>query len=210
MLNLDGLTIEWLGQASVKIKSEKIIYIDPYHLKDPVEKADLILVTHSHYDHYSPQDIAKLTKSTTFVAIPEDAKKDLSSLINQNNLVTVVPNQTYKMGNLEILTIPSYNLNKPFHPLKNNWVGYIMSLNQKKIYHAGDTDCIPEMSKLKNITVALLPIGGTYTMDSLEAAKAVSIIKPEIAIPIHYGTIVGTKGDALKFKELCSSRVEIL
>lgn len=210
MLNINGITIEWLKHASIKIKKDKIIYIDPYNIKEPLEKADIILITHSHYDHFSMLDIFKLVKSNTFIFIPEDIKNKLPSTINQNNVYTVIPNQVYSAFDLNILTTPSYNLTKPYHPPKNNWVGYVISINQYKLYHAGDTDCIVEMSKLKDISVAFLPIGGTYTMDNIEAANAASIIRPKVTVPIHYGTIVGTKGDAIKFKELCNSNVEIL
>ena len=195
--------IHWLGHASFKLTGEKIIYIDPYEISD-TEKADIILITHTHHDHLSMDDIEKIRKLDTAVFAPEDARSKLS------DFKSVKPYQFFNVGKIKIETVPAYNLDKEFHPEEKNWVGYIIEINGQRIYHAGDTDLIPEMSELKDIDVALLPIGGKYTMDVTEALQAVNIIQPKIAIPMHYGKLVGTKMDAEKFKQLAGCKVELL
>lgn len=195
--------IHWLGHASFKLTGEKIIYIDPYEISE-TEKADIILITHTHHDHLSMDDIEKIRKLDTVIFAPEDAKSKLS------DFKSVKPYQFFNVGKIKIETVPAYNLDKEFHPEEKNWVGYVIEINGERIYHAGDTDLIPEMSELKDIDVALLPIGGTYTMDVTEALQAVNIIAPKIAIPMHYGKLSGTRMDAEKFKQLASCKVELL
>lgn len=202
--------LEWLGHASFKITGEKVIYIDPFKLKGNEEKADLILITHEHFDHCSPEDISKIQKEDTIIVAPEDCKAKLTG-----NMETILPNSEKTVAGIKIETIPAYNIDKfrepgiPFHPKENNWIGYIININSKRIYHAGDTDNIPEMKTLKDIDIALLPVGGTYTMTAEEAAQAANIIKAKLTIPMHYNDIVGTKDDADKFKELVEGNVEI-
>ncbi len=195
--------IHWLGHASFKLTGEKIIYIDPYEISE-TEKADIILITHTHHDHLSMDDIEKIRKLDTVIFAPEDARSKLS------DFKPVKPYQFFNVGKIKIETVPAYNLDKEFHPEEKNWVGYVIEINGQRIYHAGDTDLIPEMSELKDIDVALLPIGGTYTMDVTEALQAVNIIAPKIAIPMHYGKLSGTKMDAEKFKQLAGCKVELL
>ena len=195
--------IHWLGHASFKLTGEKIIYIDPYEISE-TEKADIILITHTHHDHLSMDDIEKIRKLDTVIFAPEDARSKLS------DFKSVKPYQVFNVGKIRIETVPAYNLDKEFHPEEKNWVGYVIEVDKQRIYHAGDTDLIPEMSELKDIDVALLPIGGTYTMDVTEALQAVNIIAPKIAIPMHYGKLSGTKMDAEKFKQLASCKVELL
>ena len=195
--------IHWLGHASFKITGDKVIYIDPYEISE-TEKADIILITHTHHDHLSLDDIEKIRKLDTSVFAPEDARSKLS------DFKSVKPYQFFNVGKIRIETVPAYNLDKEFHPEEKNWVGYVIEINGQKIYHAGDTDLIPEMSELKDIDVALLPIGGTYTMDVTEALQAVNIIQPKVVIPMHYGKLSGTKMDAEKFKQLASCKVELL
>lgn len=189
--------INWLGHASVKITGSKTIYIDPWRLRDTTP-ADIILVTHSHFDHYSREDIAKITKKGTVIIAPRDCAAQLKAR-------EVKPGDTINIDGVIIKAVPAYNIGKQFHPKNNNWVGYLITMDDRTIYHSGDTDAIPEMEKLK-MDVAFLPIGGTYTMDAREAAEVANKINPGIAIPIHYDS----KKDAQKFKELCKCRVEIL
>ena len=195
--------IHWLGHASFKLTGDKIIYIDPYEITE-TEKADIILITHVHHDHLSMEDIEKIRKKDTVIFAPEDARNKLS------DFKPVKPYQIFNVGKIKIETVPAYNLDKEFHPEEKNWVGYVIEINGKRIYHAGDTDLIPEMSELKDIDVALLPIGGTYTMDVTEAVQAVNIIQPRVVIPMHYGKLSGTRMDAEKFKQLCKCKVEFL
>lgn len=195
--------IRWLGHASFKIKDEKVIYIDPWKLKD-TEPADIILITHDHYDHCSPEDVKKIKKDTTWLVAPADCASKFSG-----NVKVVKPNEKFTVEGVEIETVPAYNLNKDFHPKSNQWVGYIVTVKGARIYHTGDSDFVPEMKNLK-VDIALFPVGGTYTMTADEAAQAVNTMKPKVAIPMHYGTIVGSAKDVERFKKLCNVEVEVL
>ena len=212
--------IIWLGHASFFFedkKGNKIYFVDPFELGGrKLEKADLIFITHAHYDHFSPKDIAKIIKDDTVLIAPSDILSRIS--IPADRKVEVKPNQSYEVKGFRFSTVPAYNI-KPerlnFHPKANNWVGYIFELNDKKVYHAGDTDFIPEINNLKslNLDVALLPMGGTYTMDAQEAAQAANAIGAKITIPMHYKMIVGNKASEVeeKFKSLVTtSKVLIL
>jgi L-ascorbate metabolism protein UlaG (beta-lactamase superfamily) len=198
--------IHWLGHSAFRIEDgSSQIYIDPFKLPANLPKADIIFITHAHYDHFSAEDIAKIKKDGTIIV----ATKDVTSKIGKGT-VTVVPGQNYTIGSLKVMTVPAYNLDKKFHPKGNNWVGYIITLsNGQKIYHAGDTDFIPEMRKV--ITdIALLPCGGTYTMTAQQAAEAANIFKPKVLIPIHWGEVVGSKADAEEVKKLFKGETVIL
>lgn len=198
-------TIQWLGHASVKIKGDKIIYFDPWKLKSGVDKADIILVSHTHHDHFSLEDIERIRKFGTVVVATKDAEGITG------DVKFVKPGDIINISGVKIEAVPMYNVDKRFHPKVNGWCGYVVELSGTRFYFAGDTDLIPEMSNLKNIDYCFLPIGGTYTMTPEEAAKAANIIRPKVAvIPIHFGDIVGGKDDAAKFKELAKCNVEIL
>jgi L-ascorbate metabolism protein UlaG (beta-lactamase superfamily) len=206
MFEYKGIKIYWLGHASFKITNKLVIYIDPYIIPSTLEKADLILVTHEHFDHCAVDNIKRLTKDDTLVIATEDCIAKLAGL----NVKGIQPNQTLEVKGIKIETVPAYNLNKNFHTKTSNWVGYVIEIDGVRVYHAGDTDFIPEMKKLKNIDIALMPVGGTYTMDAKEAAEAVNSFKPKVAIPMHYGEIVGSKSHAEKFKKLAKCEVVIL
>lgn len=208
---IDNISIEWLGHASFKIKTDgSTIYIDPFDIKSE-EKADIILITHGHYDHCSINDIRKIAREGTVIAAPPDCLSKVSS-INKVKIIPVEPNKSYDINSLKIETVPAYNINKKFHPKENDWVGYVLNIQNKRIYHAGDTDAVPEMMHLQNIDIAMLPIGGTYTMDVKEAAKAANMIKPKILIPMHYNKIQGTEAEPeeLKQKLMPNIRMETL
>lgn len=210
MANIEGVNIEWSGQSSFAFRNDKTIYIDPFNVKD-VGKADIILITHEHYDHCSIADIQKIVKPDTIIITVPDCQSKLSNL-KIANVTLVRPGDRLNVKGMQIEAVPAYNANKKFHPKENEWVGFVIKINGKRIYHAGDTDYIPEMKNLTNIDIALVPIGGTYTMTPEEAAKAVNDFKPKVAIPMHYGTVsgVGQKSDAEKFKSLAKVKVEIL
>ncbi len=205
-MKIDGVEIKWLGHSGFLIKNSKIIYIDPYNIKDNSEKADLILITHSHYDHCSVADINKIIKEGTKIVITADCQSKITRFNIPIEMCVIEPGQELIYKGIKIFTLPSYNLDKPFHSKEEFWVGYLIKMNQFLIYHAGDTDVIPEMQKLTGYNkkiIALLPVGGRFTMTAEEAVEAAKIIKPFIAIPMHYGSIVGNEEDAKEFKELC-------
>ena len=200
--------IELLCHSSIRINKEKIIYIDPYKIEKDYNDADLIFVTHDHYDHYSEEDIDKVKKEDTVIIAPEELlTKLLRKGINKNAIITVEPNEKYMVQGIKFETIPAYNTNKTFHPKENGWVGYIITLDDIRYYIAGDTDITEENRKVK-CDVAFVPVGGTYTMNYSEAAELVNIIKPKIAVPIHYGSVVGTKQDATNFIKLLHSSIK--
>jgi len=196
--------IKWLGHASFKISGEKVVYIDPWKLEGKNEEADIILITHDHYDHCSLADIEKLKGSKTTVVAPPDAAKKITGDVRE-----VKSGRDLTVKGIKIETYPAYNLEKSFHPRANGWLGYVITINGKRIYHTGDTDLIPEMDKIR-ADVVLLPVGGTYTMDAKQAAQAANRIKPKLAIPMHFGSIVGSSKDAEEFRSLCQVPVEIL
>ena len=195
--------IEVLIHSSIKFSKGLIIYFDPYKIDRDYHDADIIFITHDHYDHYSPLDIKKVIKDDTIIVAPQDIGEKLST----NNVIGVVPNKNYEVLNIKFKTIPAYNVNKNFHPKENNWVGYLLEYNNIKYYIAGDTDITKENQDIV-CDVAFVPIGGVYTMDYQEAAKLINKIKPRIAVPIHYGLIVGNKDGGIKFSKLLNNNIE--
>ena len=200
--------IEVLYHSSIRINKEKIIYIDPFKINKNYNDADIIFITHDHYDHYSEEDIDKVINENTIIIIPEELlTKLLRKGINKNAIITVEPNEKYMVQGIKFETISAYNTNKTFHPKENGWVGYIIIINGIRYYIAGDTD-ITEENKQVKCDVAFVPVGGTYTMDFKEAASLINEIKPKIAIPIHYGSIVGTEQDAIDFIRLLHPEIK--
>jgi L-ascorbate metabolism protein UlaG (beta-lactamase superfamily) len=195
--------IYWLGHASFRIEDTVTIYIDPWKLKKG-PAADLILVTHDHHDHLSPQDIAKISKPGTVIICPAPCVAKL-----KGDVRPIAPGQTLQVGQVTVEAVPAYNPGKPYHPKQAGNVGYIVEVGGRRIYHAGDTDLIPEMATIR-CDVALLPIGGTYTMNAEEAAQAVQRIKPKTVVPMHWGDIVGSKGDVARFQKLVPQSVEVV
>lgn len=200
--------IEVLYHSSIRINKEKTIYIDPFKIDRNYNDADIIFITHDHYDHYSEEDIDKVTNENTVIVIPEELlTKVLKKGINKNAIITVEPNQKYMVQGIKFETVPAYNTNKTFHPKENDWVGYVIELNDVKYYIAGDTDITEENKKVK-CDVAFVPVGGTYTMDFKEAAQLVNEIQPKVAVPIHYGSVVGIKQDAEEFIKLLHTNIK--
>ena len=199
----EKLQIFW--HSSIKITGDKIIYFDPFNIKENFSDADYIFCTHSHYDHFSPEDINKVKNNNTKLIVTKDVIESAAKLINKNNIVLVQPNEEYKIDNLVIKTVPAYNKVKKFHPKENNWVGYIVEINGQKYYIAGDTDNIEELHNIK-CDVAFLPVEGTYTMDYKEASELANVINVKLVIPTHYGEIVGDKDDGIKFANLVKNK----
>jgi L-ascorbate metabolism protein UlaG (beta-lactamase superfamily) len=200
-----SISLQWLGHASFKVCHDNaVIYIDPWKLKGSPKDATIVLISHSHYDHYSAEDIAKVSGSDTKLIAAVD-------VIGQyGNGQAIKPGQKIEIEGISIIAVSSYNPAKQFHPKSNNWVGFIIEAGSKRIYYAGDTDLTQEMKTLKDIDVALLPVGGTYTMNVEEAAEATGHIKPKQAIPYHWGDIVGSQKDAEKFAETAQCEVKVL
>ncbi|MFA4953494.1 MAG: MBL fold metallo-hydrolase [Candidatus Pacearchaeota archaeon] len=207
-MKIDDVELNWLGHSGFLIRNSKIIYIDPYNIKGG-EKADVILITHSHYDHCSFADLNKIVKNGTKILLPADCQSKITRSEIPIQIEVVEPGQEIEIGDVKISTIPAYNLDKPFHSKEEEWVGYLIKMNDVLIYHAGDTDKIPEMQKLTgfkqagNKFIALLPVGGRFTMSVEEAVEAAKLIKPSLAIPMHYGSVVGSEEDADEFVEMC-------
>ena len=197
--------LQVLCHSSIKITGDKIIYFDPFNIKENFSDADYIFCTHSHYDHFSPEDINKVKNNNTKLIVTKDVIGSAAKLINKNNIILVQPNEEYKIDNLVIKTVPAYNRIKKFHPKENNWVGYIVETNGQKYYIAGDTDNIEELQNIK-CDVAFLPVGGTYTMDYKEASELANVINAKLVIPTHYGEIVGNKDDGIKFANLVKNK----
>jgi L-ascorbate metabolism protein UlaG (beta-lactamase superfamily) len=208
-MKIGDVEIKWLGHAGFLIKNSKIIYIDPYNIPEDSEKADIILITHSHYDHCSVADIRKIIKEGTKIVLTADCQSKITRLDVPIKIEIIEPNQEVDLRNMSVLALPAYNIDKHFHPKEEAWVGYLLKMNGVVVYHAGDTDVIPEMQNLTGHghkdkkLVALLPVGGRYTMNPEEAFESAKIIKPFLAIPMHYGTIIGTEEDAEEFLGLC-------
>ena len=186
---LDNIKV--LYHSSIRMDKEKIIYVDPFKIDKNYNDADMIFITHDHYDHYSEEDIDKVKKANSIFIVPENLlKKLIKKGINDENIITLAPEDIEIIDGIKIEAIHSYNIDKPFHPKEKNWLGYIIEI-----------DITRENKKVK-CDVAFVPVGGTYTMNFSEAAQLVNIIKPKIAVPIHYGSIVGTKQDATDFIKL--------
>jgi len=199
---LQGIT--WLGHASFRVVApEAVIYVDPWKLKGG-EKADLILITHDHHDHLSVEDVERIRKTDTVIVTTAAAAKQLTGDVR---VVKVGDVRTVK--GVRIQAVAAYNPGKQFHPRAAGGLGFVFSAGGRAIYHAGDTDATPEMSKIK-ADVALVPVGGKYTMTVSEAAQAVNIFRPKVAVPMHWGDIIGSHADAETFKAEAKVPVEIL
>lgn len=197
------MKIKWFGHASFRIETHgKTIYIDPYVLPKGSPLADIILITHDHYDHCDSSKVNEIKTEKTRIVTTDRSAGKLSG-----NIKKVRAGESLEIEGIRIRAVPAYNVNKPFHP-KGAGVGFIIESEGKQVYHAGDTDFIPEMNSFQGLTVALVPIGGTYTMDMHDAVKAVLAMKPRIAVPMHYNFLDGLEADAGEFKKKVESKSE--
>ena len=190
--------------SSIKIVDDKIIYFDPFKIEQELHDADIIFITHDHYDHFSIEDIKKVEKDDTVYVIPEC----MYNLLGGENVITVRPLEKVIVEGYEVFVVPSYNASSNYHPKEKGYVGYVVTIGGKRVYVAGDCDLNDDNKKIK-CDIALLPIGGKYTMDYRQAAELTNIINPEVVIPTHYGDIVGSKEDVVNFKELVNNNIII-
>lgn len=202
--------IEWTGQSSLILNNNKLIFIDPFNISNGNQKADYILITHSHGDHLSIDDIKKVATENTLFYVTEDCIQKLTDA-GFSKINKVIIGENYTNDNLEFKVVPAYNVVKTkFHPKENNWVGFLLNIDGVIVYHAGDTERIPEMKEFE-CDLAFVPLGQTYTMENVEeAVDAVLVVKAKYAIPFHYGMYEGTLEDALKFKEMLDGKVKVL
>ena len=186
-------------QNSIRIETARVIRFDPYCISDTPQDADLVFLTHEHYDHFSPDDLRRVLKPDTVIVAPETMRSAVRSAGFPEPFF-VRAGEKYTVGGISVETVPAYNTEKPYHPKTNGWVGYILTLDGSRIYVAGDTDAIPEAFAV-HCDIALIPIGGTFTMDPSEAAALVNQIRPSAVIPTHYGSIVGSRTDGIVFSQ---------
>ena len=188
--------LHWYGQSAFRIDGPPVIYTDPFRLPDGLPPADIIVITHDHFDHCSPGDVAKVRTATTVVIGPAEVAAKIPRPVE-----VIKPGDVRTVQGVTIKAVPAYNIGKPFHPRNDGKVGYLITTGESTYYQAGDTDLIPEMAGLAP-DVAMLPVGGTYTMTAEEAAQAARSIKPKLAVPMHYGTVVGSEADGARFARL--------
>lgn len=191
--------VEVLYHSSIRITGERVVYLDPFGVKEKYGDADLILVTHDHFDHFSPEDIDKVRREDTVIVVPHSLAGRAKEL-GFRQVVAVAPGETVTADGMEIRAVASYNTNKPNHPKEKGWVGYLFAMNGVRYYVAGDTDDTPE-ARAVDCDLAMVPIGGTYTVDAPEAARMVNAMAPKGVVPTHYGAIVGTRKDAERFRD---------
>lgn len=205
---VDNITVN--TQSSIRIESRVgVIYADPLGINDDMHDADYILITHDHYDHFSPEDIEKVAKSDSILVVPEKMQNKAQEVARVvGRIETVKPGVYREMNGLEFETVPAYNILKAFHPKSAGWVGYILRIDGHMIYIAGDTDATKEAKEVK-CDIALVPIGGTYTMDAKKAAELVNTLRPNVAIPTHYGSIVGKPSDGETFAQYVKDPIKV-
>lgn len=199
---LDNL--QWLGHDGFLLKgSAGTVYVDPFRIPSGLPPADIICITHEHYDHCSPEDVEKIQQDSTVIVTEPRAAAKLSGRVR-----TLAPGESCQVGGISIEAVAAYNINKKFHPRADGWLGFIVTLDGVRVYHAGDTDYIPEMAEIR-ADIALLPVSGTYVMTAEEAVQAALAIGPQVAIPMHYASIVGTIGDAERFAAGLAGQVRV-
>ncbi len=197
-----------LTHSSIRIDAGEVMYFDPFNIKEAAHDADIIFVTHEHFDHFSPEDIAKLKSDNTILVCPLTMADKLSATdFDKEHIELVEPQDELSIDDINIKAVPAYNVGKHFHPEENRWVGYLVEVHGTSYYVAGDTDINDDVINVR-CDVALLPCGGTYTMDSCEAAKLADFIKPKLVIPTHYGSVAGEPECGTKLAALLNGRIE--
>ena len=206
-MNTDNILIN--TQSSIKLKLNKTVYFDPFKIEKEYHDADIIFVTHNHYDHFDESSINNIKNDNTIIVAPKSMESEIRH-IKFKNYIFLNPNEETSVDDITIKAIPSYNIDKPFHPRENNWLGYIVTIDNVSYYIAGDTDKTKEAENVL-CDIALVPIGGHFTMGVNDAADLIKSINPKVVIPTHYGSIVGDISDGKRFKELLSNtKIEVI
>lgn len=201
--------VHWLGHSSFRVDGTKTVYFDPWKLPRNSKRADVIFISHEHFDHCSAQDLRLIsTKDTVIISDKASGKQLEGQKIQCKEIKALSPGESAQVGEIKIEAVPSYNTNKSFHTRNSQKLGFVVTIEGLTIYFAGDTDYIPEMKDCR-CDLALLPVSGIYVMDAEEAAQAALEIKPKLAIPMHYGEVAGSAADAMKFKDLLAGKVEV-
>ncbi len=205
-MNIEELKtrVKWYGHDAICITGDKLIYFDPYELPTGLKPADIILISHEHFDHCSPEDVKKIQKNDTIIVTDKSSASKLNG-----NIKIVKPGDRLEIEGVKIEVYPAYNINKQFHPQNAGMLSFVVETGGIRYYHAGDSDFIPEMKQIKT-DVAFLPVSGTYVMTATEAADAAMAINPKVAIPMHYGSIVGSIEDAKKFAKILEGKIQVL
>ena len=202
--------IQVLAHSAVRIESGKTLYFDPYLIEGSFNDADVIFLTHDHYDHFSPEDFAKVTRENTPVIAPATIVAHLlDEGIERDRIIAVKPGDALQVEGIPVEVVPSYNTNKKFHPQANGWVGYVVTVDGIRCYVAGDTDINPDVLQVK-CDIAMVPVGGTYTTTAEEAAQLVNRIRPAIAVPTHFGAVTGTKEDGKAFARFVDPEIQVV
>lgn len=208
---LDKITIN--TQSSIRIEGSSTIYVDPFKRADAPHDADMILITHAHYDHFDPPSLKNVANNNTLIICPGSMENDVAKLGIGSGITALDAVQDLKLDSepeaVKVEAVPAYNLNKNFHPKANGWVGYIITMDGVTYYAAGDTDALPELEDVR-CDVAFVPVGGTYTMTAPEAAGLINKISPKAAVPVHYGTIVGRAQDAVTFRDAVNKDIDVV
>ena len=201
--------IELLTHSSIRLKGEVTVYCDPFNIREAAHDADIILITHDHFDHFSPEDIAKIIKTDTVLLVPSSIDENVRTTLGKRSMVlSGDAGESFNFDYIDVEMVPAYNVNKKFHPQSNGWVGYLIRMDGKTIYIAGDTDINDDIINV-SCDIAMVPVGGTYTMTAEEAADLVNQIGCEVAIPTHYGSVTGGADCAERFASRVDSSIEV-
>ena len=206
-MNYDHIQVN--TQSSIRIEGSKVVYFDPFQIKAEAHDADLICITHAHYDHFDPESIFRICRQDTELAAPAGMVKELGKLAWKGKLHLLASGEQMETEGLVITTVPAYNRLKPFHPKRKGWLGFLLEMDGRVYYVAGDTDAVKELQEIR-CDVALVPIGGKFTMNAREAAGLVNKIKPKAAIPTHYGSLAGRPEDAETFRKMIDREVQVV